>query len=40
MKRLKMSPGHSRHVFTKGAQRVHKKNQIGTGGPMRGGIRL
>lgn len=39
-KRAKMRPGHSRKVFTRGAQRVHPKNGLGTSGPMRGGIRL
>lgn len=39
-KRAKMNRHHSRKVFTKGAQRVHPKNAMGQGGPMRGGIRL
>lgn len=38
-KRGKMSRGHSRRVFTKGAQRVHHLNASVTN-PMRGGIRL
>lgn len=37
MKRSKMSKGHSRKLFTKTAQKVHKKNA--TPNPMRGGIR-
>lgn len=39
-KRGRMSRGHSRHVFRKGAQNVHPKNSLQTTGPMRGGIRL
>jgi len=38
MKRQKMSASKSRHVFTKGAQYVHRKNVNPS--PMRGGIRL
>lgn len=38
MKRRKMSRGESRRKFTRGADRIHKKNI--TTGPMRGGIRL
>ena len=37
-RRGKMSRGHSRNVFRKGAKRVHPKNYAA--GPMRGGIRL
>jgi len=38
-KRQKMSRGHSRKLFSRTAQRVHKKN--GLKSPiMRGGIRL
>lgn len=37
-RRFKMSRGKSRRSFTKGAQRVHRKNFGGN--PMRGGIRL
>lgn len=40
MKRHKMGRSKSRRVFTKTAQRVHPKNGLGSGGPMRGGIRL
>ncbi len=36
--RKKLSRGKSRRMFTKGAQRVHRKN--GSRGSMRGGIRL
>lgn len=39
-KRGHMGRGHSRHVFTRGAQRVHPKNVHYTTNPMRGGIRL
>lgn len=39
-RRMKMRPGHSRKVFTKGAQRVHPKNALGQTVVMRGGIRL
>lgn len=39
-KRGRMNRSHSKRVFTKGAQRVHPKNNISTTGPMRGGIRL
>lgn len=39
-KRSKMAHGHSQSVFRKGAMRVHPKNSIGSGAPMRGGIRL
>lgn len=38
-RRSRMSRGHSRHVFRKGAQRVHPKNRMDVA-PMRGGIRL
>lgn len=38
--RGKMSRGFSRKVFSKGAQRVHPKNNVGAGFVMRGGIRL
>lgn len=34
-----MARGHSRKVFTRGAQRVHPKNALSSL-PMRGGIRL
>lgn len=37
-RRSKMSRGHSRQVFSKGARRVHPKNVVSN--PMRGGIRL
>lgn len=37
--RSKIGRGHSRKVFSKGAQRVHPKNTM-LGSPMRGGIRL
>lgn len=39
-KRFKMSHGSSRKVFSQGARRVHPKNNLQTGNPMRGGIRL
>lgn len=39
-RRGRMNRRHSRKVFTRGAQRVHGKNLLGAGGPMRGGIRL
>lgn len=39
-KRGSMNRGYSKKVFTKGAQRVHPKNGLGSGNPMRGGIRL
>lgn len=39
-KRGRMHKGHSKRVFTKGAQRVHPKNLVGAGNVMRGGIRL
>lgn len=42
-KRHKLSNGHSQHMFTKNALRVHPFNasvMSGPGGPMRGGIRL
>lgn len=39
-RRGKMSRGHSREVFRKGALRVHGKNVLGSAMPMRGGIRL
>lgn len=39
-RRGRMARGHSRKVFTRGAQRVHGKNAVTTAGPMRGGIRL
>lgn len=38
-RRARMSKGHSRSVFRKGADRVHRKNLV-QGDPMRGGIRL
>ncbi len=38
MRRGKMSRKKSRSTFTRGAQRVHKKNNRSR--PMRGGIRL
>lgn len=38
-RRGKMSRGHSRSQFRKGAMNVHPKN-LYTAGPMRGGIRL
>jgi len=37
-KRFKMNKGKSRRSFSRGADRVHKKNI--QPGPMRGGIRL
>ncbi|WNK13445.1 MAG: hypothetical protein [Microvirus sp.] len=37
-KRFKMSKGHSRRSFTRGASRTHRRNVAS--GPMRGGIRL
>jgi len=40
MKRHKMGRSKSKKVFTKHAQRVHPKNGLGSGAPMRGGIRL
>lgn len=40
MKRAKMGRSSSRKVFTRHARGVHKKNLLGSGGPMRGGIRL
>lgn len=39
MRRQHMERRHSRRSFTKGAQRVHPKNNM-VGSPMRGGIRL
>lgn len=39
-RRGKMSRGHSRQVFRKGAMRVHRKNALDSAMPMRGGIRL
>lgn len=40
-KRGGMSRGHSKSVFRKGAQRVHRKNgMLNSSNPMRGGIRL
>jgi len=40
MKQRKSIPKkHSKKVFTKGAQRTHKKNNL-SDRPMRGGIRL
>lgn len=39
MRRQKMARGRSRKVFTRGAQRVHKRNSA-QARPMRGGIRL
>lgn len=39
-RRGRMSRGHSRHAFRKGAQNVHPKNIHYNVGPMRGGIRL
>ena len=38
MKRHKIGRSASRRSFTRGAQRIHRKN--GLGSPMRGGIRL
>lgn len=38
-RRSRMGKRHSRKVFTRGAQRVHRKNAT-VGRPMRGGIRL
>lgn len=42
MRRGRMSRGHSRKLFTRtaGNQRVHPKNNMVNGAPMRGGIRL
>lgn len=43
MKRHKMSKSSSRKSFTRGANRIHKKNLQGSAGSMyamRGGIRL
>lgn len=41
-RRYKMSKRHSRKSFSRGANRVHKKNMMGSGASyaMRGGIRL
>lgn len=39
-RRGKMNRGYSRKVFRRGAERVHSKNALGSGAPMRGGIRL
>lgn len=36
-RRARMSKGHSRSVFRKGVERVHRKNFVNA---MRGGIRL
>lgn len=38
-RRMKMGRKHSRKVFTRGAQRIHRKNAMGVV-PMRGGIRI
>ena len=38
MKRKKLSPKHSKKMFSKGAAKVHPRNNRAT--PMRGGIRL
>ncbi len=38
-KRYKMNRKKSRRSFTRGATRVHRKNNV-SGRPMRGGIRL
>ena len=35
-----MDRRHSKRVFTAGATRVHPKNALVSGAPMRGGIRL
>lgn len=39
-RRGKMGHGYSKKVFRAGAQRVHRKNGLSQGMPMRGGIRL
>lgn len=39
MRRGRIGGRKSRKIFTRGAQRVHPKNQM-LGAPMRGGIRL
>lgn len=39
-RRGRMSRGHSRSSFRKGAMNVHPKNNVSVAGPMRGGIRL
>lgn len=39
-KRARMHRGFSKRVFRKGAERVHAKNSLVSGMPMRGGIRL
>lgn len=38
-RRFKIGRKKSRRMFTRGAQRVHRKNFSG-GNPMRGGIRM
>lgn len=41
MRRHSISRGKSKHMFSRGASRIHPKNlQRTTSGPMRGGIRL
>lgn len=40
MRRSKMSRGRSKRSFSRGADRVHRKNLSGGGYAMRGGIRL
>lgn len=40
MRRSKMSPGRSKRSFSRGASRVHRKNDSAGGFAMRGGIRL
>ena len=37
-KRMKLEKGHSKRVFTAGAQRIHPRNDVSR--IMRGGIRL
>lgn len=39
-RRGRLSRGFSRKSFRRGAQRVHPKNSLVGGMPMRGGIRL
>jgi hypothetical protein len=39
-RRGRMPRRHSKTVFTRHARSVHPKNSLGSGAPMRGGIRL
>lgn len=40
LRRKRLSRGKSRRMFSRGANRIHRKNDLGANVVMRGGIRL